>query len=488
MKEKTEKSVRKKRRGRGWIIAAAMLAILLLTASMLMLIDARYVRFYMTGDEDVTLEYGTPWVEPGVYAVTAGRLFGERPERLPMEILGSVDSGRLGTYVLRYTTRFLWSDYEIERRVSIVDTTPPVLELKTIEGYTPTWLTGYAEEGYSAYDTCDGDLTGKVKRTPEADRIVYTVSDSSGNTTTAVRELPDLHYDPPVLTLLGDSRITMEAGLSYEDPGCTAADNLGNDLSGYIKVDNGVVPWLAGEYEVRYSLVSEKGDEISAVRSVTVTAHGLPEENAPKDKTIYLTFDDGPGPYTEGLLDLLKKYNVKATFFVTNQQPDYLDLIGRAFREGHSIGVHTNLHNYDYIYASEENYFTDFFNMEDIVFQQTGVHTKLFRFPGGSSNTVSRINPGIMTRLSQAMNDMGYQYYDWNVVSGDAGGTKKTKEIIENIEEGCKEHRISVILQHDIKDYSVAAVEPVIKWGLENGYAFKALELDSPAMHHGLNN
>ncbi len=74
------------------------------------------------------------------------------------------------------------------------------------------------------------------------------------------------------------------------------------------------------------------------------------------------------------------------------------------------------------------------------------------------------------------------------VLSGDAGGTKKTKEIIENIKKGCEENKVAMILQHDIKDYSVAAVEEIIKWGLENGYSFKALTMDSPAMHHTLNN
>ena len=488
MKEKNEQAVRKKRRGRGWLVMLAILALLLLAASALMLLDARFVRFYMTGEDEITLEYGTPYEEPGVYAVTAGRLFGEGKKRLPVETLGSVDPEKLGIYVLRYTTRWLWNDYEVERRIVIVDTTPPVIELRTIEGYTPTWMTGYAEEGYTATDACDGDLTGKVRRTAEGDRITYTVSDTSGNSTTVIRELPDLRYDPPVLSMLGEEHVTIMAGLSYEDAGCTAADNLGNDLSAYIKTDNGVVPWLAGEYEVRYSITSEKGDEISAVRTVSVLAQELPEEKLPEGKTIYLTFDDGPGPYTEELLDLLKKYNVKATFFVTDQQHDFIDLIAREAAEGHTVGVHTLLHDYDEIYASEENYFRDFFAMEEIVFQQTGSYTRIFRFPGGSSNTVSRINPGIMTRLTQAMNDMGYQYFDWNVVSGDAGGTKKTKEIIQNVKDGCSEHRVSMILQHDIKDYSVAAVEEIIKWGLENGYTFRALELNSPAMHHGINN
>ena len=93
-----------------------------------------------------------------------------------------------------------------------------------------------------------------------------------------------------------------------------------------------------------------------------------------------------------------------------------------------------------------------------------------------------------MSRLTQAMTDMGYQYYDWNVVSGDAGGTNKTKQIVENIETGCQEQTVSMILQHDIKDYSVAAVETVIQWGLANGYSFRPLTLESPSMHHGVNN
>jgi UV DNA damage repair endonuclease len=93
-----------------------------------------------------------------------------------------------------------------------------------------------------------------------------------------------------------------------------------------------------------------------------------------------------------------------------------------------------------------------------------------------------------MSRLTRAMNNMGYQYYDWNVSSGDAGGTTQTAQIIKNIEEGCAQQRASVVLQHDIKAYSVSAVESVIQWGLENGYSFRPLQLDSPAAHHGVNN
>ena len=93
-----------------------------------------------------------------------------------------------------------------------------------------------------------------------------------------------------------------------------------------------------------------------------------------------------------------------------------------------------------------------------------------------------------MTRLSQELEAMSYRYFDWNVYSGDAGETQSTAKIVDNIISGCAGKRCAVVLQHDIKDYSVYAVEDVIKWGLDNGYSFKALDLSSPGMHHGIAN
>ena len=203
------------------------------------------------------------------------------------------------------------------------------------------------------------------------------------------------------------------------------------------------------------------------------------------------TFDDGPGPYTAELLDLLARYNVKATFFVTALNSDYEDMIGRAYSEGHSIAVHTYSHDYRKIYASEKAFFDDFNAMEDVIYRQTGEYTKLCRFPGGSSNTVSQFNPGIMSRLVGIMNDMGYKYFDWNVDSDDAGVTKWADGVYANVIKGCREtfgYGYSMVLQHDVKDYSVAAVESIINWGLSNGYDFAAIDMTSPTAHHGLYN
>ena len=204
------------------------------------------------------------------------------------------------------------------------------------------------------------------------------------------------------------------------------------------------------------------------------------------ERVCAMTFDDGPSKYTGELLDVLAKYNVKATFFVVNL--GYTDLISRELSEGHSVGIHSASHRYSEIYASEEAYFADLQKVQDSITALGGKKTTLVRFPGGSSNTVSSFNPGIMTRLAQALTDMGYQYFDWNVSSGDAGETTSTDQVFENVVSGIRNRDVSIVLQHDIKGYSVAAVERIIVWGLANGYTFLPLEPTSPTAHHRINN
>ena len=207
-----------------------------------------------------------------------------------------------------------------------------------------------------------------------------------------------------------------------------------------------------------------------------------------RGKVIYLTFDDGPTRHTAELLDILAKYNVKATFFVTAESRDYVGLIGRAKEEGHTVGIHCFYHDYRTVYASEQAYFADMQMIDDLIFEQTGERAELVRFPGGSSNQVSRFNKGIMTRLTRLVEEKGYRYFDWNVLSGDAGETRETAKIIQNIKEGILKKDIAVVLQHDIYDYSIAAVEEIIVWGMENGYVFLPLTMDSPTIHHPIAN
>jgi peptidoglycan/xylan/chitin deacetylase (PgdA/CDA1 family) len=202
---------------------------------------------------------------------------------------------------------------------------------------------------------------------------------------------------------------------------------------------------------------------------------------------IYLTFDDGPSEFTPQLLKVLEKYNVKATFFVVGTMSlEYLDEIAAG---GHTIGIHSDTHDYESIYSSDEAFLKDMQTLREKIHDRTGIYTNILRFPGGSSNTISkRLCKGIMTRLTQTLTAQGYRIFDWNVDSKDAGGATTTEEVVENVINGIKKRPVSVVLQHDIRKFSVDAVEQIIIWGLDNGYTFLPLDETSPICQHTLAN
>ena len=206
-------------------------------------------------------------------------------------------------------------------------------------------------------------------------------------------------------------------------------------------------------------------------------------------KIIYLTFDDGPYMYTEELLDILEQYNIKATFFVTDTRPEYEDLIGEEYSRGHSIGVHAYHHVWSEVYANEEAFYEDFQKMQEVVKEQTGAYTDIFRFPGGSSNQRTDHINKMMTHLANDMTEKGYVYFDWDLDSRDAMEAKTSSEVLTNLKSGaqkCKEY--SVVLCHDVYEYTVKAMEEFIPWALEEGYQFQPLTADSPNAHHIIKN
>ena len=484
----TKKKKRKKNKVLSilWGVISGLITALMLIVLMIIL-DGRHTEVEMLGPERLELQYGEAFDDPGVVLRTVGRVFPETAE--PQTVYAAVpfDPTQLGEQTLSYLYADMGVEKSLTRTITVVDTQKPVIELLPLpEGAEPGWLHGYAEPGYTATDNVDGDLTSAVETTQLSDRVIYTVADSSGNETLVERVFTG-SLEAPRIELIGGEDYHVPAAMSWEDPGFTVDDTQGADLSALVTVEGTVTPYHSGEYEISYSITNDFGETVTAIRHVTVEPVQQSLTVVPDTKTIYLTFDDGPGPYTDWLLDVLAKYNVKATFFVTGNRPDNNDCIGRAYREGHSIGVHSSTHNYYTIYASEEAFLEDFMRCEELIYEQTGHYTNLFRFPGGSSNTVSRFNPGVMSRLAETMTGMGYYYFDWNVSSGDAGGTTDTDQVYWNVRDGCV-YNVNVVLQHDIKDFSVAAVERIIVWGLNNGYQFLPLEESSFGAHHRINN
>ena len=199
---------------------------------------------------------------------------------------------------------------------------------------------------------------------------------------------------------------------------------------------------------------------------------------ASDEKIVYLTFDDGPSENTQKVLDILDQYDAKATFFITGQKPEYRPMIKKAYDAGHTIGLHSFCHDYEIVYSSEEAYLKDLEEVGEIAKEQIGFVPCFIRFPGGSSNTVSRnYMEGIMSVLVPKVLELGYQYYDWNVSSGDASGNNvPTARLIANAT-ASRNNQI-MILFHDTaaKNTTVEALPKVIEHYQSLGYTFKGID------------
>lgn len=231
-------------------------------------------------------------------------------------------------------------------------------------------------------------------------------------------------------------------------------------------------------------------------KSIVAAEQELALENSPQtrvapgSKICYLTFDDGPSDRTIEILDILERYEVKATFFVVGSSK--LQYLPRIVEKGHAIGLHANSHDYSKIYKSTDAYFKDLMALSDKVYDKIGEHPMIMRFPGGGSNLVSQKHcKGIMTRLTSQVQIKGYAYFDWNVDSGDAVTKNITaKKIVSNVLTGAENKNSICVLMHDIssKNATVEAL-PEIIMGLKNmGYRFEVLTKNSYGYHHKVQN
>lgn len=179
---------------------------------------------------------------------------------------------------------------------------------------------------------------------------------------------------------------------------------------------------------------------------------------------VYLTFDDGPSENTSEILDILAEYKVKATFFVIGKDDDESKaLYQRIVKEGHTLGMHSYSHKYSVIYDSLDAFENDFSEIQNFLYDVTGVDCQYYRFPGGSSNQVSNLD---MSEFIRCLNEQGVTYFDWNVSSGDATSQAYTAdELVDNVLSDVVKYKTSVVLLHDsnTKKITVEALGPMIE-------------------------
>ena len=206
----------------------------------------------------------------------------------------------------------------------------------------------------------------------------------------------------------------------------------------------------------------EAADIVAAAAIENQIVWGETESRSEGIKRVYLTFDDGPSPNTDKILDILKEYDVKATFFVVGKE-NYTDQYKRIVDEGHTLAMHSYSHVYKDIYSSLDAYKQDLGELRTFLYELTGVECNIVRFPGGSSNTISKVD---MHTLIDYLDSENMVYFDWNVSSGDASRTyKSASQIASNVLGNIDKYNNAVVLMHDAaeKNSTVDALPTIIE-------------------------
>ena len=297
-----------------------------------------------------------------------------------------------------------------------------------------------------------------------------------------VRKVNVIDNISPEITLKGSDNIKLYESSDYEEPGFIAFDNYDGDITKNVIVQNDIKEEI-GDYKITYIVEDSSGNKTMVTRNVKIL------DKKKNIGTIYLTFDDGPSNNTSKILDILKQEDIKATFFLVNFNSSYNPAVKRIYDEGHSIGIHSYTHNYKLIYSSVSAYFDDLNKMNDKIKTITGSDTKLLRFPGGSSNTISSFNKGIMTTLVKEVTNAGYHYFDWNVDSSDAWSARNSNDVYNNVINNLKKGT-NIVLMHDLSsnEKTINILEKIIKDAKEKGYIFENITMNTKEIHHGINN
>lgn len=468
---KTAKAKRKKIRGR--IILTLVLMCLLAAAGFLFY---RYTHPVELKDEVVNhelMEPFDPWDNvKHLYFVKKG----------DVSIQSDTDVNNLGEYSVTYSCK----GKNYTAKVNVVDTTAPTLSVHPCtvdltQEITPEMFVDEASDATEVAVQFKNEADWSAEGTYD---IEISATDTSGNETVQKTTLTRIK-DTTAPTVQGIENAEVLQGRSLDfSEGVTVTDDM--DPAPQFTVDDSSVDFtVPGTYEVIYTATDRSGNTGTAVRTITVK-----KDDTYDRKVVYLTFDDGPSENTGKILDILKQYNAKGTFFVTGNNQAYNDSLKRIIAEGSAVALHTYSHDYAKVYASEEAYFDDLQKISDMVKEVTGVESKVIRFPGGSSNTVSKkYCPGLMTELTRAVQEKGYQYFDWNCDSTDASGNHVAVEkLVANATSSSAQH--INILMHDTaaKDTTVQALPQIIEHYKNLGYVFEALTVDSYPVHHSVNN
>lgn len=201
-----------------------------------------------------------------------------------------------------------------------------------------------------------------------------------------------------------------------------------------------------------------------------------------ESKTIFLTFDDGPGgKVTQQVLDILREKNVKATFFLIGEQlKNQETLVKQIDSDGHSIGLHSISHNKSKLYCSNQSFLNEMLQEQNLLYQITNKKYTIIRFPFGCNNSCYHLTENLVDLLHQ--ND--FKIYDWNVDTTD--GANHTASPETYIKRAKSDKDTIFLLMHCgfMNKNSPKALPEIITYYKEKGYTFKTIDSDTEEIYH----
>lgn len=471
----TIKRKRRKHRRIRWtrllLLACFVLGIVWAVRSVYLFFDPLQLRA-----SDITIEYKTKF-DPKSNIKT---VFMSSKDKVDID--NKVNTDAMGDYEVAYT----YKGKTKTAKVHVTDTTAPKVEVADI---TADLAQAVVPEDFVTESSDNDNITYTFKSDADLDKegdheVTIVAKDTTGNTTEKEAVLHRVKDTTAPQIKAPGKDVSVLQGTEFTLDGFSVSDDM--DPNPNLTYDSETLDLTkAGDYDVKILATDRSGNTAELTQKVTVEKN--PEYNA---KVVYLTFDDGPSANTKKVIDILKKNDAKATFFVTGTHPEYNNYIKEAYDNGNTIGLHTYTHDYAGVYSSIDAYFDDLQKISNMVEEITGEKSKVIRFPGGSSNTISaNYTQGIMSQLVNLVHDKGYEYYDWNVSSGDASGNNVPTDTLYAQATACEADYCTILFHDtDAKDTTVEVLPKIIDYYKKRGYVFLGLGPNSVASHHGVNN
>lgn len=395
--------------------------------------------------------------------------------------VGKMDTSSIGTHKLLY--HVAQQSYTLTYQV--VDTVAPTVEAKDIDVYLPDKV---KPEDFIVNIKDNSKTTVRFDKAYTFDKVgdvhVVLIVEDQGKNETKINATAHVMKDnePPVLHNIENRTMMVNDSIDVVKD-VYAEDNHDGKVA--VKVDQDHLDTQhPGSYKIQYEAVDKAGNKAIAPCTITVLPKGDP------NKIMYLTIDAGPSSNTPKILDILQQFHVKATFFVSGQNPLDFAYIKHAYEQGHAIGLQTYSHDYAQVYASEQAYFADLAKIAYVVKGQIGSIPNIIRFPGGSSNTISsQYTKGIMSKLTKAVHEQGYQYYDWNCTSGDEDSSLHAAALLQT-SKTCGVQGPLMLLLHDhaAAKATVEALPAILTYYKKLGFTFETITTSVPGFHQSVKN